>query len=296
MHSNKGYRGRFAPSPTGSLHFGSLLTAVASYTQARQQNGCWLIRIEDLDRTREIKGSASEILRDLAAFGMQSDEPVLYQSNRDDAYQQALLHLQNQGLVFACRCSRKQLKGQQVYPGTCERAKLDDEPQIALRIRAPQINTPLNQVTFIDQVQGRLEQNIATQCGAFVIRRADQLFAYQLAVVVDDATQGVTEVVRGCDLLDSTPRQIYLQQLLNFELPDYLHLPLAVDAHGVKLSKQLASVAVDANRPLDSLIRAWHFLNQTHLPGWIKSVNDFWRWAPGQWQIQSIPKVQQICI
>lgn len=228
------YTGRFAPSPTGPLHFGSLLAAVGSYCDARAAGGRWLLRMEDLDVPRAMPGASDLILRQLEAYGLMWDGPVLYQSTRGDAYQEALEQLQRQGEVFWCRCSRTELArlGIGAYPGTC-RAFTAPRPDAAVRLRVPEGTT-----SFVDSVFGPQEESVARQTGDFVLRRRDGLFSYQLAVVIDDAAQGVTRVVRGADLLDNTARQIVLQQRLGQAAPTYLHLPLAVHADGSKLSKQ----------------------------------------------------------
>ncbi len=234
------YRGRFAPSPTGRLHAGSLLTALVSWLRARQSGGAWLWRVEDIDTPREVPGSAASQQRDLARLGLHSDAPVFYQSLRSRTYQLALEKLQAKGHVFSCWCSRSDLAAHdgRHRDGHCISAP-DPARQPALRLRVPDID-----IEFDDFLQGRQRQNLRASVGDFVLRRADGLWAYQLACVVDDADQGVTEVVRGMDILDSTPRQIYLQRLLGLPAPRYLHLPLVVDTHGRKLSKS------DADRPL----------------------------------------------
>lgn len=234
------YRGRFAPSPTGRLHAGSLVTALASWLRARQAGGQWLLRVEDIDPPREVAGAATAMQRDLARLGLTPDAPVLCQSTRDAAYREALDRLLAAGHVFPCWCSRSDLAGNRGrhVDGHCVTAK-DPSRSPAYRLRVPDA-----EVVFDDVLQGRQRQNLRTAVGDFVLRRADGLWAYQLACVVDDAMQGVTEVVRGMDIIDSTARQIYLQRLLDLPTPSYLHLPLVTDAEGRKLSKS------DADRPL----------------------------------------------
>jgi glutamyl-Q tRNA(Asp) synthetase len=249
------YRGRFAPSPTGPLHFGSLLAAFASWIRARQRLGVWLVRIEDLDPPREVAGSALEQLRALQAFGFESDEPVLWQSQRLELYDAALQRLRSTGLAFDCRCSRNDLAAQQGIHRGC--VAVPTGGAAAVRARAPEL-----EVGFDDALQGRYTQQLARDVGDFVLRRVEGFPAYQLAVVVDDAAQHITEVVRGSDLLDSTPRQIWLQQQLGYATPDYLHLPLALDAEGRKLSKSLAALPLDPDDPLPALRAAWRFLGQ----------------------------------
>ncbi|GAB3304836.1 tRNA glutamyl-Q(34) synthetase GluQRS [Luteimonas notoginsengisoli] len=250
------YRGRFAPSPTGPLHFGSLLAAFGSWLMARQARGRWLVRIEDIDPPREVPCAADEQLRTLQRFGLVSDEPVLRQSERGALYREALDHLLERGDAFECHCSRSDL----VAGGGVHRACMAGRrrPDPAIRLRVPDGTV----IGFTDRVQGAIEQDVAREVGDFVLRRADGPWAYQLAVVVDDAAQGVTEVVRGADLLDSTARQIFLQRRLGLPSPGYAHLPLVVDAQGHKLSKSSAALPVDDDDPLPALRAAWTALGQ----------------------------------
>jgi glutamyl-Q tRNA(Asp) synthetase len=229
------YRGRFAPSPTGALHFGSLVAAVGSWIRARSQNGVWIVRMEDLDPPREVPGAAADILETLAAFGMESDEPVMFQSRREGAYSSAFSKLQAQDSVFPCWCSRADLESSDSVHRACV-ASPDAARQPAWRLH--------------------------DDAGDFVVRRVEGWYAYQLAVVVDDAEQGITEVVRGADLLESTPRQMRLQRLLGLPTPNYLHLPLALDAEGKKLSKQDRARPVDRTDPMPALRAALAFLGQ----------------------------------
>ena len=247
------YRGRFAPSPTGPLHFGSLVAAVGSWLRARAQGGAWVVRMEDIDPPREVPGAAADILATLAAFGMESDEPVLYQSRREGAYRSAFERLR--GEVFPCWCSRADLDAHGgLHRGTCVAPAAPDRNP-AWRLRVPDVT-----VAFDDVALGAQRQNLREQAGDFVVLRADGWFAYQLAVVVDDAYQGITEVVRGADLLDSTPRQIHLQRLLGLPTPAYLHLPLVIDSEGRKLSKQDRARPVDRGDPVPALRAALAFL------------------------------------
>ncbi|MEP6940106.1 MAG: tRNA glutamyl-Q(34) synthetase GluQRS [Rudaea sp.] len=249
------YRGRFAPSPSGALHFGSLVAAVGSFVRARAEGGAWLVRMEDIDPPREIPGAASDILATLGAFGMRADEPVVYQSLRDTAYDRAFARLRDADLVFPCWCSRVDLEASAgIHRGAC-RAAPDTTRGPAWRLRAPDVD-----VSFIDLLQGTQAQNLRRDVGDFVIRRVEGWFAYQLAVVVDDADAAITEVVRGSDLLDSTPRQIHLQQLLGLQTPAYLHLPVVLDADGRKLSKADHARPVDRCEPLAALRMAIDFL------------------------------------
>ena len=249
------YRGRFAPSPTGDLHFGSLVAALGSWLVARRAGGDWLVRMEDLDPPREVPGAAQRQLQALDAFGLEPDEPVLWQGQRSDAYAAALAQLLDAGLAFECRCSRTDLAAAGGIHRRCVAA--DAGRPAAVRLRVPEVR-----IAFDDALQGRQAQDLATGVGDFVLRRADGPWAYQLAVVVDDAAQGITQVVRGADLLDSTPRQIFLQRQLGLPTPGYLHLPVALDADGRKLSKSLAALPVDPSRPLPALAAAWSFLGQ----------------------------------
>ncbi|HEV2007463.1 MAG TPA: tRNA glutamyl-Q(34) synthetase GluQRS, partial [Burkholderiales bacterium] len=261
---NSIYRGRFAPSPTGPLHFGSLVAAVASYLEARHRDGEWLVRIEDLDPPRVVAGATDDILRILEACGMHWDGTVIYQSAHHDAYHAALHRLRARDVVYPCACTRREIADSAlagvegpVYPGTCRNGVADGKVARALRI-----DTRGASIAFVDALQGAVRQDLETEIGDFVLYRADQVIAYQLAVVVDDAEQGITDVVRGADLLDSTPRQIYLQQLLNLPSPRYMHVAIAVNAAGEKLSKQTLAAAIGAQQPLPELIRALHFLGQ----------------------------------
>ncbi|HEX5124569.1 MAG TPA: tRNA glutamyl-Q(34) synthetase GluQRS [Rhodanobacteraceae bacterium] len=251
------YRGRFAPSPTGRLHFGSLVAAVGSWLFARAAGGRWIVRVEDLDPPREVVGADAGILATLAAFGMTSDEPVLHQSRRTNIYTDALAELRKRDAVYPCWCSRSELEPfGGIHPATCVAAR-DVSREPAWRVRVP-----ARTIAFDDAIQGRVAQDLAREVGDFVVRRADGWFAYQLAVVVDDAAQGVTHVVRGADLVDSTPRQIHLQALLGLPRIRYAHLPLALDAEGRKLSKHEGAIAVDADDPLPALRAALAFLGQ----------------------------------
>lgn len=285
------YRGRFAPSPTGPLHFGSLVAALGSYLDARQPKGVWLVRMEDLDREREVKGAADEILRSLERFGFEWDETVVYQSRRTEAYEAALEDLRDNGYAYPCACSRKQLArlasiGAEgpIYPGTCRTGLTT-----GARARSIRLLTQDREVSLVDRVQGPIRQNPLREVGDFVIRRADGYHAYQLAVVLDDAWQSINQVVRGADLLSSTPRQCYLQQLLDLPHPQYAHLPLAVDATGRKLSKQYRDAPVDPRQPLSTLLQALDFLGQELPPERPLDLADFWRWAIAQWRLEKVP-------
>ena len=258
------YRGRFAPSPTGPLHFGSLVAAVGSYLDAKHHHGIWLVRMEDLDTPRCVPDAADEILRTLDAFGLHSDEPIIYQSRRTSAYEEALHKLQDDGKVYPCCCTRKEIADSAlsgiegpVYPGTCRDGIPANREGRAWRVR-----TNSKSVKFEDPLQGYIAQNLEAEIGDFVVKRADGLIAYQLAVVVDDAFQNITHIVRGADLLASTPRQIYLQRLLGLPTPHYMHLPIAVNAAGEKLSKQTLAAPMDTSQPAAGLLRVLNFLQQ----------------------------------
>lgn len=254
------YRGRFAPSPTGPLHLGSLVAALGSWLFARHRGGDWLVRIEDIDPPREVVGVARQQLDTLAAFGMESDESVMWQSTRGDAYAAALERLQREERAFACACSRSDLAAH----GGIHRACVATNRQGDADVRQPAIRLRVvaGAIAFDDTIQGRVVQDVAAAVGDFVLRRADGLWAYQLAVVVDDAAQGVTDVVRGADLLDSTPRQILLQRALALPTPTYAHLPLVLDSEGRKLSKSDAARPVDPRDPLPALRHALTALGQ----------------------------------
>lgn len=285
------YRGRFAPSPTGPLHFGSLVAAVGSFADARQQDGAWLVRIEDLDQQRAVPGANAAILKTLEAFGLWWDETLRYQSARAADYDAALEQLRAQGMVYACACSRREtaehgLRGPEgpIYSGRCRQGLPPGRAARSERLRVER-----NPVSFRDRIQGHFSQDLAAEVGDFVLRRADGSHAYQLAVVVDDAEQGITTIVRGADLLLSTPRQIYLQRLLGQPTPAYAHLPLALDQAGRKLSKSLAALPINANAPLPALERAWHFLGQRPLETPCDDVEHFWQQAIPCWDISRVP-------
>ena len=260
-----GYVGRFAPSPTGPLHFGSLVAALASYLDARAHDGKWLVRIEDVDETRCNAAHSADILRSLQAFGLQWDGEIEIQSARKALYDGAFQKLCSSGLTYACACSRKEIADSAlagleglVYPGTCRSAGIDENNH-AIRVR-----TSSEIISFSDLVQGKTAQCIELEIGDFVLRRRDGLFAYQLAVVTDDAEQGVTHVVRGADLLDSTARQIYLQRLLGYPTPQYLHIPVALNELGQKLSKQTLAPALSTSTHATHgvMLAALRFLGQ----------------------------------
>lgn len=287
MTSSSAYRGRFAPSPTGPLHFGSLVAAVGSYLDAKRHDGTWLVRMEDLDTPRCVPGAAADILRTLDAFGLHSDEPVIYQSRRTEAYEEALQQLKDSDAAYPCCCTRKEIADSAlhgiegfVYPSTCRNGPAHPRATPAWRVRTN--DTP---VSFDDKLQGCQSQRLESEIGDFIVKRADGLYAYQLAVVVDDAFQDITHIVRGCDLLASTPRQIHLQRLLGLPTPAYMHLPVAVNAQGEKLSKQTLAPAISTDRIAATLISALDFLRQQP-PAELHdgSTEDVLGWAVKNWQ------------
>ncbi len=292
------YRGRFAPSPSGPLHFGSLVTAVGSYLDARSHNGEWLVRIEDLDPPREVPGASRDILMLLEKLGMTWDGEVVYQSRRHDLYRAVLSQLAAQKLTYPCFCSRKEIAdsaltgiGGLVYPGTCRYAGTNSRNNDKQRKQsAVRVKTDRRVIAVNDRVQQLRSQQIDTDIGDFVLHRADGVFAYQLAVVADDAEQIITHVVRGADLLDSTPRQVFLQQLLGYATPDYMHLPVVTNARGEKLSKQTFAAPVGQINVLFQLVAALKFLGQNppdDLPE--SNLETFWQWAIAHWNAANIP-------
>ncbi len=291
------YRGRFAPSPTGPLHFGSLVAAVGSFLQARACGGEWLVRIEDIDPPREVAGAADDILRTLERLGLHWDGPVMYQSARTDAYHAAIDALRSAGVLYACGCSRREIADSSllgmegpVYPGTCRAGLPAGRTERAWRVRTDGAHE-----VFEDRWQGKIECALERDVGDFVVRRADGFIAYQLAVVVDDAAQGITEVVRGTDLLFSTPRQLYLQRLLGASSPDYAHLPVAVNTHGEKLSKQTGARALTAGSELASLRQALVFLGQEAPSALAQGeLESFWRFAVSNWRPERVPRTRSV--
>jgi glutamyl-Q tRNA(Asp) synthetase len=283
------YVGRFAPSPTGALHAGSLVAALASWLDARACRGRWLVRIEDIDGPRCVPGADHEILRQLSLLGLQPDEPPLWQSTRDAAYAQALQDLKASASAYPCGCTRKDIEaaveqapprhGELIYPGTC-RDGLHGKPARAWRVRSGSPDQPLV-IAWHDRRLGMQTQDVTHEVGDFVVKRADGLWAYQLAVVVDDAAQGITHIVRGEDLADNTPRQIHLQALLGLPTPSYLHTPLVLGADGEKLSKQNGATPLDVSDPLAALRAAGAVLGLPNLTAatpalWLASATPAW--------------------
>ena len=291
--SRQGYIGRFAPSPTGPLHFGSLLAALASFLDARANQGKWLMRVEDLDPPREPAGSAELILQQLQDLGMDWDDEVLYQSSRLDAYEEVMDQLQEKGLCYPCDCTRPQIREMGlVYNGSCRERGAPPETPYALRLK-----TDALEIGFDDEIQGHFAQQLESEVGDFVIRRKDELFAYQLAVVVDDEFQNITHVVRGWDLLDSTPRQIYLQRALNYQEMSYAHIPIIVDEKGQKLSKQSFAPSIETDRASQAIYKALTFLGQAP-PTEIEkeSPKSQLQGAIGTWDSQEVAKVDSLTL
>ncbi|MFQ5642333.1 MAG: tRNA glutamyl-Q(34) synthetase GluQRS [Thiogranum sp.] len=291
------YRGRFAPSPTGPLHFGSLLAAVGSFLDARTCGGEWLLRMEDLDPPREVPGAADDILRTLEAFGLNWDGDVVFQSHRHAAYRAALDQLEQTGASYPCGCTRREIQAhagadesRQVYPGTCRDGLPAGRTARSIRLRVPDVT-----ISFDDRLQGTCTEAPGTPSGDFILRRADGLFAYQLAVVVDDAAQGITHIVRGADLLDCTCQQIALQRALGYPVPRYLHLPVAVNAQGEKLGKQTRAPAVNSTRAVATLCAVLDALGQPLPPGAADcNLDDFWELATAAWEVKRIPQTRSV--
>jgi glutamyl-Q tRNA(Asp) synthetase len=286
LRKRRDYVGRFAPSPTGDLHLGSLYTAAASFLDARANGGSWLVRVEDLDGPRVVPGSADGILRTLSRFGFEWDGDLVHQSDRGDRYAAALDDLRARGLTFQCSCSRLQLAEDERYPGHCRNGPLKPGTACATRVRVDEAT-----IQFTDRIQGTFRQDVAAAVGDMLVRRRDQLFAYVLAVVVDDAAQRVTHVVRGADLLDNTPRQIHLQRLLGLKPPDYAHVPLLMEPDGKKLAKSSRSVQLDGSTPLPLLIKVFDLLNLSPPPELdLATIPEAWSWATAKWNIDRVPR------
>lgn len=282
------YVGRFAPSPTGPLHFGSLVAAVASYLQAKSRNGRWLLRVEDIDPPRAQVGASDAILRALERYEFEWHSDVIFQSESQCAHDVALQSLVDQDLAYPCGCSRRDLADAPrgplgtIYPGTCRKGC--DAPETAIRLRTT--NTP---ISFVDGLQGLQTQNLEAESGDFVIRRRDGLIAYHLAVVVNDSLEGITEIVRGIDLMDSTPRQIWLQRLLNYTTPSYVHIPVITHPNGDKLSKLTGAPAIPMDDPGPILFGALVALQQQPPPTLQRCpLADIWRWAIENWKISAL--------
>ena len=285
------YIGRFAPSPTGPLHFGSLVAALASYLDAKFNDGLWLVRLEDLDPPRAQNGATNLILDQLVSLGLEWDKDVLFQSTRLNAYQSALHKLSQKSLTYRCDCTRASIKERgSVYDGYCKTKNKAPEHSFAIRIK-----TSNRKIAFQDQIRGEFKQNVGKEVGDFIVLRKDKLFAYHLAVVVDDEYQKISHVVRGGDLISSTPRQIYLQQSLNFKTPRYSHIPVAVNDQNVKLSKQSFSPGIEIKNASYLIFQALQFLGQEPPYSLLKaSVPEQLQWALGNWDIHAVPKLANI--
>ncbi|QKK02504.1 MAG: tRNA glutamyl-Q(34) synthetase GluQRS [Pseudomonadota bacterium] len=279
------YVGRFAPSPTGPLHFGSLVAAVGSYLRARSRNGQWRIRIDDIDRRREIPGAARDQLRTLARFGLGPDGPVSYQHRNAARHRQALHRLLDARHAFWCGCTRRQLPPDGRYPGTCRNGLPAQRKPRSVRVNTQDAPT----IRFDDVVQGACEEHPGQRSGDFIILRGDGVIAYQLAVVVDDASEGITEVVRGADLIDSTARQLYLYENLGLPAPGWMHLPVVTDEHGRKLSKSDGDDPVAARPEAEALRLALRALGHEPPPG-CRSLDAQWHWARSHWSPAAIPR------
>lgn len=289
--------GRFAPSPTGPLHFGSLIAALGSYLDARSRGGEWLVRMEDIDPPREQPGAGDEILKTLEAFGLAWDGPVIYQSQRLGIYHDAVTDLLKNKLAYYCTCSRRDIakltdgNSGTRYPGTC---RANSRPRENASVR---ILTNNNGISLLDRLQGEFHWDLEYEFGDFIIKRKDRLFAYHLAVVIDDAEQGITDIIRGADLLDSTPHHLYLQQVLGLATPSYLHLPMAIDKTGAKLSKQTHAKPVTINNAVPELQAALTFLNQTLPPEHAHcNKHELLVWAIKHWDLEKIPASRKIIV
>ncbi|MCW8900709.1 MAG: tRNA glutamyl-Q(34) synthetase GluQRS [Gammaproteobacteria bacterium] len=299
MPNSNVYRGRFAPSPTGPLHFGSLIAAVGSYLQAKQMQGEWLVRIDDIDPPRELKGAADNILKTLEAFGFEWDEDVLYQSHRQPYYQEVVNELVTRKLAYPCSCSRASIikktgsaKGDIIYPGFCRNGPLKKAvkpAEYSIRLRCNS-----EPIIFKDTVQGQQTFNLENSHGDFIIQRRDQLFSYHLASGIDDVEQKITEVVRGTDLLNCTPSQIHVQHTLNLVSPQYCHLPIVVNNEGQKLSKQNHAPPISAKNSAELLYKTLKFLGQMPPIDLIDAIQkDIWCWAIKHWRIDLVPAIYQ---
>ncbi|WP_415871618.1 tRNA glutamyl-Q(34) synthetase GluQRS [Acinetobacter pittii] len=280
------YSGRFAPSPTGPLHFGSLITAVASYCDAKAHQGKWLVRVEDTDIPRIYPGSEEHILTSLEAFQFEPDAEIIFQKNRLDIYESVLDQLKRKGLIYACQCTRKMLGSNAIYAGTCRDLNLDFQGQ-AIRVKVQD-----QQICFDDRLQGHHCSNLQHDLGDFVLKRRDGIINYQLAVVVDDYLQGITHVVRGADLLDNTERQIWLSQLLGYPQLSYMHLPLAMNDQGQKLSKQNLAQALDLSKAPELLQKAILALGQPNVD--LDQPRLMLKQAVAQWNVDLIPHGQEL--
>lgn len=296
MSIHQSYKGRFAPSPTGALHFGSLIAAMGSYLQAKQQQGEWLIRIDDIDPPREQQGAADHILKTLELFGFEWDGEVMYQSHNLQRYQTAVNDLMNEKLAYKCSCSRRsiiqktnQLYGNIIYPGFCRNGTLEKSSDYTIRLQCDK-----KLISFDDAIQGKQEINLEKTYGDFILQRRDHYFSYHLASGIDDAEQGITEVVRGADLLACTPCHLHVQHSLNLISPKYCHLPVAINKAGQKLSKQTYAEPIIAKDSVALLYKTLKFLGQMPSIDLIKAnQEDIWDWAKTHWRLDLVPKKLQ---
>lgn len=287
------YIGRFAPTPTGKLHTGSLYAALVSYCEAKKHNGKWLLRIEDLDPPREVRGASRSFIEELTIFGFQFDKDVVFQSqpSRQTAYQNALNKLIKNGQTYNCSCSRSQLKDVSISDHKCRNSTVIPNKPYSINLKVPN-----QKIGFNDIVQGYYSKNLLKDCGDCVLKRKDSFFSYQLAVVVDDHFQKVSDIVRGIDLIESTPWQIHLNALLDYQQPSYAHIPILVNTVGQKLSKQTFAKEVNSNKPLEALINAYKYLNQTETVFAPKTIDEFWKRAITHWNINKLDKIKAILV
>jgi len=285
------YIGRFAPSPTGMLHMGSLVTAMASYCDAKSHKGEWIVRIEDLDPPRENKGASNNILDCLEDYGFEFSQNITFQSHhhRQLAYDKAIVILSELGAIYYCACSRSELKTKSIENHTCRNIINKPNKPYSIKIKVPDID-----ISFKDQIQGTYIKNLLYDCGDFVIKRKDQLFAYQIAVVVDDDYQNISNIVRGIDLIESTPWQIYLNKLLGFKQATYAHLPILINSQGQKLSKQTFAKEIDNRNIIETLLTAYSYLNQKEFSTRPKNISAFWNHAINNWNLNKILKIESI--
>ncbi len=287
----KSYIGRFAPTPTGKLHMGSLIAALASYCEAKTNNGQWLLRIEDLDPPREVPGASQSFIETLTILGFQLNQKTIYQSDntRQQAYQKAVDQLIKSGHTYNCSCSRSELKNTNTNKHKCRSLNTLPNKPYSINLRVPS-----SDITFEDGIQGTYTQNLLNDCGDCVLQRKDGLFSYQLAVVVDDSFQNISNIVRGIDLIDSTPWQICLNSLLNYQQPSYAHIPILVNKTGQKLSKQTFAKEINPENPLETLILAYSILLQKSFAKTPKTLNEFWNGAFTHWNINKLDNIQSI--
>ena len=287
------YIGRFAPSPTGKLHLGSLVAALASYCDAKKNKGNWLVRIEDIDPPRETEGASLSFIHTLNHFGFEFNAKITYQSSqsRQIAYQQALEYLIINNHTYKCSCSRNQLKNLPVEQHKCRFIKTTPSKPYSIKLKVPNID-----IQFNDEIQGHYQKNLLLECGDVILKRKDDLFSYQLAVVVDDYFQNITDIIRGIDLIDSTPWQIHLNSLLEYNQPRYAHIPILINAQGQKLSKQTYANEINCENTLMTLLNAYSYLNQKPFKSVPQNLQQFWNHAICNWQLDKVTKVETILV